>query len=285
MTGETVKTSMATLSIGGSLEEKIEAIAGAGFDGLELLDDDLRRSRMSPAECAARCADHGLTIDAYQPFRRAEGVPAEEFIDVLARFRSELEVMSALGVTSILVVSNTDADAIASRDQSVTQLAALADTAAEQGVTVMFEALAWGTHIRSLTDARDTVRQVGLPHLHLVVDTFHLLAGGEGAQALSDLPGESVGLVQLADAPWLDLDLKSWSRGHRCFPGQGDLDLLPPVAALICGGYAGPLSLEIFNPGYRTRPASVVAREGAHSLRQFIAELSERTGANATTRL
>ena len=99
---------MATVSMGGTLAEKLDAIAGAGFDGIELLDDDLRKSAMSPGECARRCADLGLTLDLYQPFRRAEGVPPGEFGAVLGRFRRELEVMRRLGAEAILVVSNTD---------------------------------------------------------------------------------------------------------------------------------------------------------------------------------
>nr|MDT0666377.1 TIM barrel protein [Micromonospora sp. DSM 115978] len=106
--------------------EKIAAIGSAGFSSLELLDEDLRTSGMSPAECAGRCADAGLSIELYQPFRRAEGVPRSEFGATLSRFHRELEVMRQLGTDSVLVVSNTDADADSCRDLSVSQLAALA---------------------------------------------------------------------------------------------------------------------------------------------------------------
>ena len=33
---------IATVSIGGNLEDKIEAIAAAGYDGLEIFENDLR---------------------------------------------------------------------------------------------------------------------------------------------------------------------------------------------------------------------------------------------------
>lgn len=268
-----MKTCMATVSLGGGLEDKLDAIAAAGFDGIELLDEDLRKSSMSAGECARRCADLGLTIDLYQPFRRAEGVRESEFGAVLARFNSELEVMSAIGADSILVVSNTDDDAESSRDLSATQLATLAAAAAEHGMTVMFEALAWGTHISRVVDAWDVIRYADHPSLSLVVDTFHLISRGEDLDILAKIPDGSVGFVQLADAPWLSMDLKQWSRGHRCFPGEGDLDLLGPLASVIASGYDGPLSLEIFNPGYRDRPAREVAQHGADALDQLVADL------------
>ncbi|RAY16743.1 sugar phosphate isomerase/epimerase [Actinomadura craniellae] len=271
-----MKLCMATVSLGGSLIEKIGAIGAAGFDGLELLDDDLRKSGMTPEECARRCADLGLTIDLYQPFRRAEGVPGDEFRKVLARFRRELEVMRRLGADSILVVSNTDADADGSRDLSASQLAALGDAAAEHGMTVMFEALAWGTHISRVADAWETVRYADHPNVALVVDTFHLNAAGEDVSVLAGLPRDSVGFFQVADAPWLSMDVILWSRGHRCFPGEGEFDVLTPVASAVASGYRGPLSLEIFNPGYRERPATEVAKLGADSLRQLVDELAKR---------
>jgi sugar phosphate isomerase/epimerase len=273
-----MKMCMATVSMGGSLEEKISAAAAAGFDSIELLDDDLRRSGMAPEECARRCADLGLSIALYQPFRRAEGVTPIEFREVLSRFHAELEVMRRVGAESILVVSNTDPDADSSRDLSAAQLAILGAAAADHGMTVMFEALAWGTHINRTTDAWATIRDAGHPSLGLVVDTFHMNARGETADVLAQLPPYAIGFLQIADAPWLPMDLLPWSRGHRCFPGEGEFDLPAQVAAAVSGGYRGPLSLEIFNPGYRERPADEVAKAGAEALRRLIAEAAGTPG-------
>ncbi|WP_018157653.1 TIM barrel protein [Demetria terragena] len=264
------KTCMATVSLGGSLEEKIEAIAGAGFDSIELVDADLRASSMSPAETARRCADVGLGIDFYQPFRRAEGVSDAEFSQVVSRFRMELAVMASVGCSSILVVSNTDGDADPDRARSVHQLATLADVAAEHDITVTFEALAWGTHIGRFADALDVVRQVDHPALSVTVDTFHLISRGDDVEALREVEIDRIGLVQIADAPWRDLDLMTWSRNHRGFPGEGDFDLRTPLAHLLAGGYQGPLSLEIFNPRLRELPPTAVAARGARALRGLI---------------
>ena len=42
----------------------------------------------------------------------------------------------------------------------------------------------------------------------------------------------------LADAPWLEMDVLSWSRHFRCFPGQGDLPLTDFMEALAATGCA-----------------------------------------------
>jgi 4-hydroxyphenylpyruvate dioxygenase len=73
-------------------------------------------------------------------------------------------------------------------------------------------------------------------------------------------------LVQLADAPWFDMDVMSWSRHFRCFPGQGDFPLLDFMDAVLATGYDGLLSLEIFNDQFRAGSARGVAVDGQRSL-------------------
>ena len=90
---------IATVSISGLLSEKLEAIAAAGFDGIELFDNDLISSPLSPTEIRTRCADLGLSIDLFQPVRDVEGVPPDRFDAVLHRLRIKLEVMAELGTT------------------------------------------------------------------------------------------------------------------------------------------------------------------------------------------
>ncbi len=59
------------------------------------------------------------------------------------------------------------------------------------------------------------------PALGLVLDSFHILARGDTLDALPSVPVEKITFVQLADAPYMKMDLLEWSRHFRCFPGQG----------------------------------------------------------------
>ncbi|GAB3842965.1 sugar phosphate isomerase/epimerase family protein [Nesterenkonia populi] len=288
--GMRLRTCLATVSLGGTLAQKLEAASTAGFDGVELLDDDFLRSGLSAAEVAARCRDLGLTIELYQPFRRAEGVDDAEFVEVLARFRSELDTMEALGADSILVVSNTDADAIADCARSAAQLRRLAEEAAQRQMRVHFEALAWGRHISTLAAAWRLVHEADHPGLSVVVDSFHAVVRGElpvedtdeshaaSAEQWAGLPSEAVGFLQLADAHQAPKDpaamtrheVTQWSRNRRCFPGEGTFALEPALRHFLQRGFTGPVSLEIFNPGYRRQPPADVARRGAEALRGLL---------------
>ena len=64
-----IRRAIATVCLSGMLEDKLDAVAGAGFDGVEIFGNDLIASSSTPAEVRKRCADLGLSIDLYQPFR------------------------------------------------------------------------------------------------------------------------------------------------------------------------------------------------------------------------
>lgn len=80
-----MKRSIATVSVSGSLPEKLRAIAAAGFDGVEIFDNDLVYYPGSPAEIRELCAELGLEILLFQPFRDFEGGPRETLAQNLPR--------------------------------------------------------------------------------------------------------------------------------------------------------------------------------------------------------
>ena len=74
-----MRTSIATVCISGTLEQKMLACAKAGFDGIEIFEQDLTVSPMSPEEVRALAARLGITLDLFQPFRDFEGVEQGAF--------------------------------------------------------------------------------------------------------------------------------------------------------------------------------------------------------------
>jgi 4-hydroxyphenylpyruvate dioxygenase len=98
------------------------------------------------------------------------------------------------------------------------------------------------------------VRQADHPALGVILDSFHTLSLKGDPSAIRDIPGDKIFFVQMADAPILAMDVLEWSRHFRCFPGQGEMDLAGFLAPILATGYRGPLSLEIFNDGFRAAP-------------------------------
>ncbi|WP_329222513.1 sugar phosphate isomerase/epimerase and 4-hydroxyphenylpyruvate domain-containing protein [Streptomyces sp. NBC_01485] len=264
-----MRTSIATVSLSGSLTEKLTAAARAGFDGVEIFENDLLASPLTPEEVRARCADLGLTIDLYQPMRDMEAVPAGEFARNLRRARHKFELMGRLGADTVLVCSSVsplaeDDDALAAA-----QLSQLADLAQDFGVRVAYEALAWGRHVSTYDHAWRIVETADHPALGTCLDSFHILSRDsdpKNLEGIEDIPGEKIFFLQLADAPLLGMDVLQWSRHHRCFPGQGGFDVAGLVKHVLCTGYDGPLSLEVFNDVFRQAEAGPTAVDARRSL-------------------
>ncbi|WP_179401395.1 bifunctional sugar phosphate isomerase/epimerase/4-hydroxyphenylpyruvate dioxygenase family protein [Burkholderia guangdongensis] len=268
--------STATVSISGTLEDKLAAIAAAGFDGVEIFENDLLYFDGSPADVRRRCDDLGLKVLLFQPFRDFEGVSAERLVHNLKRAQRKFELMHELGTDLVLVCSSVSADTIGDDALIVDQLGRLAELAEREGVRVGYEALAWGRYVNSYRHAWRLVDAVDHPSLGLILDSFHTLSIGDPLDDIARIPGDRIAFVQIADAPVLKMDVLEWSRHYRCFPGQGELDVTGFAERVIASGYRGPLSLEIFNDGFRAASTTATAADGHRSLLYLEEQVAHR---------
>jgi 4-hydroxyphenylpyruvate dioxygenase len=273
-----MKLSIATVSLSGDLAEKLEAIAAAGFKGVEIFEADLLSFDGTPADVRRRVADLGLEIITFQPFRDFEGMPPESRERIFARAERKFDLMGELGCDLLLVCSNVSPQSVAGIGRAAADFHALGERAARRGMRVGFEALAWGRHINDYRDAWEAVRRADHPAIGLVLDTFHIFARKTDLKAIGSIPRDRIFLVQVADAPLLDMDSLSWSRHFRNFPGQGELPLLDFMEALQATEFDGLLSLEIFNDQFRAGSARSVAVDGQRSLLFLLDQLRERSG-------
>jgi 4-hydroxyphenylpyruvate dioxygenase len=122
------------------------------------------------------------------------------------------------------------------------------------------------------------VRRADHKAIGLVLDSFHALVRKSPLDAIRSIPRDKIFIVQVADAPLLDMDYLSWSRHFRNFPGQGELPLLDFMTALQVTDFDGPLSLEIFNDQFRAGSVRSVAVDGHRSLIYLLDQLQARTG-------
>jgi 4-hydroxyphenylpyruvate dioxygenase len=261
-----MRRAIATVCLSGMLPEKLQAAAAAGFDGVEIFENDLLQYPGSATEVRRMAADLGLTIDLFQPFRDFDAPTPKMLARNLERAERKFDLMAELGTTMVLVCSNVQPDALGDTALLAEQFAQLAERAGQRGMFVSYEALAWGTQVNRFSQAWEVVRRVNHPHLGLTLDSFHTLAIRDDPAPIAQLPGEKIFFVQLADAPWVNTDVLSHSRHYRCFPGQGELDVTRFTRALVDAGYSGPLSLEVFNDEFRSTSARANAVDAMRSL-------------------
>lgn len=260
------KTAIATVCLAGTLEEKMRAASEAGFDGIEVFEPDLVASPLSPEQVRDLAEELGLTLDLYQPFRDLEGVPEEQFQQNLLRLEAKFQLMRRLGVDVILLCSNVGTATSWEDPVAVEQLRRAADLAAGYNIRIAYEALAWGRFVNTYEHAWSLVQQADRPNLGICLDSFHILSRRGDVTGFRDIPGEKIFFVQMADAPLLLMDVLSWSRHHRNFPGEGGFDLVTFMRELYATGYAGPVSLEVFSDIYRQTESVRTAREAMRSL-------------------
>jgi 4-hydroxyphenylpyruvate dioxygenase len=261
-----MKTSIATVSISGELPEKLAAIAKAGFDGVEIFENDFLAFDGSPADVGRMVRDHGLEITLFQPFRDFEGMPEPHRTRTFDRAERKFDIMHQLGTDLVLVCSNVSPVSLGGIDRAAADFHELGERAAKRGLRVGYEALAWGRHIFDHRDAWEIVRRAEHANIGLILDSFHTLARKIDINSIRSIPKEKIFIVQLADAPLIDMDLLYWSRHFRNMPGEGDLPVTAFTSAIAETGYDGYFSLEIFNDQFRGGSAKAIAADGHRSL-------------------
>lgn len=273
-----MKTSIATVSLSGSLVEKLHASAKAGFDGVEIFEPDLIASDHSPEEIRSLARRLGLTLDLYQPLRDLEGVDEATFSDNLRRAGATFATAQRLGIDTVLVCSNVATATVDSDEVSADQLRRIGDLAKTYGIRIAFEALAWGRFVDDYRRAWRIAEMSDHPAVGVCLDSFHVLSRGHDPSAIETIPAEKIFYLQLADAPALRMDVLSWSRHHRLFPGEGAFDLAGFVGHVLAAGYDGPLSLEVFNDTFRQTDPDHTA---VHALRSLLYLQDQVAGARA----
>lgn len=261
-----MKTSIATVSISGEFPEKLAAIAKAGFDGVEIFENDFLAFDGSPRDVGRMVQDFGLEITLFQPFRDFEGMPEPHRSRTFDRAERKFDVMQELGTDLVLVCSNVSPVSLGGIDRAAADFHELGERAAKRGLRVGYEALAWGRHINDHRDAWEIVRRADHASIGIILDSFHSLARKIEIGSIRSIPKDKIFIVQLADAPLIDMDLLYWSRHFRNMPGEGDLPVTDFVAAVAATGYDGYLSLEIFNDQFRGGSPRAISVDGHRSL-------------------
>ena len=261
-----LKTCIATVSIAGDFREKLAAISRAGFTGIEIFEQDFLAYDGAAVDVGWLVGDYGLEIMLFQPFRDFEGLPEPYRSRAFDRAERKFDLMNSMDADLVLICSNLSAHALGGIDRAADDLAELGERAKARGLRIGFEALAWGRHINDHRDAWEVVRRADHSHVGLILDSFHTLSRKIDPDTIRAIPGDKIFFVQLADAPLIDMDLFYWSRHFRNMPGEGDLPVVDFMRAVSSTGYAGPLSLEVFNDQFRGGSPVEIARDGHRSL-------------------
>jgi 2-keto-myo-inositol isomerase len=241
---------------------QLEVARDAGFDGIEarserLLEDPAEvRTTVEEARPGEVWSLNGVPITL-----RADGALDRERLE--ADLEPRLDVCRAIGAAYLLAVPPRMAGlaeglALAGVREG---LEVARDEAARAGIGLAFEFLGFfdcpiGTPAAAARAVAD------IDGVEVVLDSCHWHASG--SQSLSTFPVDRLAMVHINDAP--PKPPREIEDADRLLPGTGVIALPALVRALRARGYAGPWSLETFNPIYWEEDPLSLARQGAAAL-------------------
>ena len=208
---------------------------------VEGAESHVRRGRVSTASTRL---DPRLGLRSGKPPLAWGPGPAER--------RAELEdaftLAQALGIPRFVVYHSVDGTP-AKDDYAIAaeRLVVLADLAASYKVRIALEFIARSRLLGSLPSTLSVTRKAAHANVGVCLDTFHLFAGVSKLEDLDHLrPGE-VEHVHFHDVPGA-VPRELLADTDRTPPGTGVIPLPRVVGALRRIGYAGALSVELFDP-------------------------------------
>ncbi|PLR25785.1 MULTISPECIES: sugar phosphate isomerase/epimerase [Pantoea] len=226
-----------------------------GFSGLEILPEHLYRYLDNGGSYAAyrdlmakysvdiTCINALKRIGRHEPEARAELLrEAEKICQAAVELRCP--VVQIMALTELDHLSAAERDAIL-----LENISAIADIGAPHGIKFQIEVVAF-TAFNSLQHALDLIKQSGKDNLGVVVDFWHLHAGGGTTPAeVARMDKDLIYGVHFCDGraakpgeawdEWVQRDYA---------PGQGDVDIAAWVAAVKATGYDGVWSPELLSP-------------------------------------
>lgn len=247
-------------TLGAAFDAECSAYHDAGFRHVELWFPKLQGLGLAPPAIVARLRDAALTpVSACAAgnflWRGAPG-PDERRGELEGHFtRAE-----ALGVPRFVIFDYVEATP--KRDDhaaAAERLVSIADLAAKYRVRIALEFIARSRLLGSLPSALQVIRQAARPNVGLCLDTFHFYAGVSKLEDLDELRPGDVEHVHFHDVPRA-VPRELLVDADRIPPGTGVIPLTKVVDALTRIGYAGALSVELFDPVVQKSDPAATAR-------------------------
>jgi sugar phosphate isomerase/epimerase len=211
-----------------SLEDELAGAAAAGWTHLELRGPRVAGRDDLPDLMSA----HGLSALTINAVELARGAQALEQAEQFARAGALVEA------PYLLAVSGTELDGMADQVVEVKRIAA------SFGLRTAFEFL--GFERFAVRDLRGAIEIARAADVEVVIDFHHWFSGGCSIEDLELLRDDELAIVHLNDLP--AGDPLSFTDADRQLPGEGGSPIREVLAAIEATGYAGPASVETFNP-------------------------------------
>jgi hydroxypyruvate isomerase len=230
-------------------EQALDLVAGVGYDGFELVDEDKKWSAADVKRIRARMTYLGIVCDAMSGIDTGFAEPGAAD-RLAAELTARMMQAERLGCRRIILLSGKRDNSTAREKQHavcIENLQRAGDAAAKRGFTLLLEPIDAlenpPIYLTRVEEAFEIVRAVKQPSVQVLYDFYHqqrgLPQGGGVAPLLAPLRGnvDLLGLVHVADVP------------GRHAPGTGVIDYAAIYRGLRREGYRGWMAMEFLPTG------------------------------------
>ena len=258
---------MATVTLAGPLEAKLQAIRAAGFSQVMVEASDIAGHSGGMDAALHTVKASGLRVTGLQWLRDFEGLSGRQHDYKVEIAKAMLQMAHALGAPLLLAASSTNPAASADPEAIARDLRKLAMLAVPLGLKVAYEGMSRGHTITDFAGAWEVVCRADAPNLGIAIDTAHTVLSQTPLDALEQIDEpHKIFVVRLADfmapgAPTQDKRMTT-ARQFRVFPGEGmhSAEVADWVLRLAAHGFRGDYSFEVFNDDYQQLPLPLVAQ-------------------------
>ncbi|MCW5515797.1 sugar phosphate isomerase/epimerase family protein [Muriicola sp. Z0-33] len=255
------------------VDQQIDMVANAGFDGVELWMRNIKSfldSGGSTEQLKEKLQSHNLLLENIIGFSKWCSDDAEERKAALDLLAEEMEITAGLGgafiaapVQGIAALDRTKYDDYAERFTAILELGD------QTGVTPVLELWGMGA-LNKVADCAQIVIASGHPKATMLLDFYHIHRGGNDWDTLDCLNGKRLPVIHMNDYP----EHPSWDKltdADRVLPGEGVCPFNEILPKLFDAGFRGGLSVELFNKGYwDTMDAETLLKKSYTTTQQVI---------------
>jgi 4-hydroxyphenylpyruvate dioxygenase len=250
----------------GPIADRLATMEEVGYASATLWPADLFAHFEDPEATIAQIGSSPVAVSAYQCVRDLEGSPGIVKARKMELARQFIDQMKLIGCDLLVLCSNVGDDIDRDRARAVADLQAIGELGRANSIRIAFEPICYGSWINTYIKGWELVRDADHSHVGLVLDAAHVFLPETPLEPIEQIPGDEIFLVELSDFPNTSLDKRELLRNYRMFPGEGIRPLRAFMDHVDATGYAGPISLEVFNARYRAADPRFVAHRGMQAL-------------------
>ncbi len=226
---------------GEDVEKSIQRVAKYGYDAIELVGEP---TTYNPPKLRRAAEENGIAVSSVCSIYTAErdlASPEAKARKAAVDYVKEVADLAAAVACPVIIVAPTACmkmtpwkDPAEERQWAVESIRAAGEYAQSVGVSLTLEC--WNRYetymINRLEQGLALMREVNLPNIGVMGDTFHMNIDEANIADAFRLVGKNLNHVHLADS-------------NRAAPGTGHTDFLPILQALKEINYQGYLSFEL----------------------------------------